>query len=48
MIHGINHITFSVSDIKRSTQFYKEVLKAKIVMENETIVFLLLGMFGLH
>ncbi|NHM92312.1 MULTISPECIES: metallothiol transferase FosB [Staphylococcus] len=43
MIQGINHITYSVSDIKRSKQFYKEVLKDKIVMENETIVFFTLG-----
>lgn len=43
MIQGINHITYSVFDIKRSTQFYKEILKANIVMENETIVFFTLG-----
>lgn len=48
MIQGINHITYSISDIKRSTQFYKEVLKAKIVMKMKQLSFLLLEMFGLH
>lgn len=43
MIQSINHITYSVSDIKKSTAFYKEVLMANIVMEKEKIVYFTIG-----
>lgn len=43
MIQSINHITYSVSDIKKSTAFYKDVLMANIVMEKEKIVYFTIG-----
>ncbi|KAB3533782.1 metallothiol transferase FosB [Alkaliphilus serpentinus] len=38
-IKGINHITFSVSDLKKSIKFYKEILNAKLLVEGETLAY---------
>ncbi|WP_436860217.1 VOC family protein [Staphylococcus caeli] len=33
IIQSINHVTYSVSDIKTSIAFYKDILKAEILVE---------------
>lgn len=43
MIQSINHVTYSVSDIKQSTIFYKDILKAKILVESDKTVYFTLG-----
>lgn len=43
MIQSINHVTYSVSDIKKSTIFYKDILKAKILVESDKTVYFTLG-----
>ena len=44
MIQSINHITYSVSDINQSINFYKYILKANILLEsNKTAYFILEG-----
>lgn len=35
MIRGINHITYSVSNITKSIEFYRDVLKAEILVEGK-------------
>ncbi len=32
MIQSINHVTYSVSNIKSSIEFYKNILKTKILL----------------
>lgn len=36
MINGLNHITFSVTNLTKSNEFYRDVLKAEILVEGET------------
>ena len=36
MIKGINHITYSVSNIAKSIEFYRDILGADILVEGET------------
>ncbi len=44
MIQSINHVTYSVSNIKSSIEFYKNILKTKILLRNEKIhISLLVG-----
>ncbi len=43
MIQSINHITYSVSDIKKSITFYKDILKAKILVESDKTEYFILG-----
>src|SRR5699024_5347869 len=46
MIQSINHLTYSVSDIKQSIVFYKDILKANILVEgNKTAYFTLGGLW---
>ncbi|MCM3717578.1 VOC family protein [Fictibacillus phosphorivorans] len=39
-VQGINHITIKVSDLKKATHFYQEILGAKIVHKGNTDVYL--------
>ncbi|MGJ5710806.1 VOC family protein, partial [Staphylococcus equorum] len=43
MIQSINHVTYSVSDIKTSIAFYKDILKAKILVESGKTAYFTLG-----
>ncbi|MEX5673531.1 FosB/FosD family fosfomycin resistance bacillithiol transferase [Staphylococcus cohnii] len=43
MIQSINHVTYSVSDISKSINFYKDILKAKILLESDKTAYFLLG-----
>lgn len=43
MIQSINHVTYSVSDIKTSIAFYKDILKAKILVERGKTAYFTLG-----
>ncbi len=43
LIQSINHVTYSVSDIKTSTAFYKDILKAKILLESDKTAYFTLG-----
>ncbi|MGW5358271.1 FosB/FosD family fosfomycin resistance bacillithiol transferase [Staphylococcus xylosus] len=43
MIQSINHVTYSVSDIKKSIIFYKDILKAEILVESDKTVYFILG-----
>ncbi|MDW4233434.1 FosB/FosD family fosfomycin resistance bacillithiol transferase [Staphylococcus saprophyticus] len=43
MIQSINHVTYSVSNIKQSITFYKDVLKAKILVESDKTAYFTLG-----
>ncbi|MFQ3726671.1 FosB/FosD family fosfomycin resistance bacillithiol transferase [Staphylococcus equorum] len=43
MIQSINHVTDSVSDIKTSIAFYKDILKAKILVESGKTAYFTLG-----
>ena len=46
MIQSITHLTYSVSDIKQSIVFYKDILKANILVEgNKTAYFTLGGLW---
>lgn len=46
MIRGINHITYSVSNITKSIEFYRDVLKAEILVEgNMSAYFNLAGIW---
>ena len=42
-MQGINHITFAVSDLFRSLQFYTEILELKLVHQWDKGVYLLAG-----
>lgn len=39
MIQSINHVTYSISDINKSIDFYKDILKAKILVESDKTVY---------
>ena len=43
MIKGINHITYSVSNIAKSIEFYRDILGADILVESETSAYFNLG-----
>lgn len=43
MIQSINHVTYSVSDIKTSIAFYKDILKAEILVESGKTAYFILG-----
>lgn len=43
MIQSINHVTYSVSDIKKSIIFYKDILKANILVESDKTAYFILG-----
>ena len=43
MIQSINHVTYSVSDIKQSIAFYKDILKANILVESNKTAYFTLG-----
>ena len=43
MIQSINHITFSVSDIKASIKFYRDILKGKILVEGDHTAYFTIG-----
>lgn len=43
MIQSINHVTYSVSNTKHSITFYKDILKAKILVESDKTVYFILG-----
>lgn len=46
MIQSINHVTYSVSNIKQSITFYKDILKANILVESDkTAYFTLSGLW---
>ncbi|WP_153043332.1 VOC family protein [Staphylococcus edaphicus] len=38
MIQSINHVTYSVSNIKESITFYKDILKVKILIVSDKII----------
>ena len=39
-IHGINHVTFSVSDLDKSILFYQGVFEAKLLLRGEGMAYL--------
>ncbi|MCE5097981.1 metallothiol transferase FosB [Staphylococcus devriesei] len=43
MIQSVNHVTYSVSNIKKSIEFYKNILKAKILLESDKTAYFTLG-----
>lgn len=43
MINGINHITFAIKDLKRSLDFYVELLGLKLVAKWDKGAYLLAG-----
>lgn len=43
MIQAVNHVTYSVSDIKKSVEFYKNILKAKILLESDKTAYFTIG-----
>ncbi|MCY1628004.1 FosB/FosD family fosfomycin resistance bacillithiol transferase [Staphylococcus pettenkoferi] len=43
MIKSINHVTYSVSDLKNSVDFYKNILKAKILLEGKNTAYFTVG-----
>ena len=45
MIQSINHVTYSVSDINKSINFYKIFLKAKILESDKSAYFTLGGLW---
>ncbi len=42
-IHGVNHITFSVSDLSRSLAFYESVFQATLLYQDDTTAYLNVG-----
>ena len=45
MIQSVNHVTYSVSDLERSVEFYRDVLKAEILVEGKkTAYFNIVGL----
>ncbi|HAP2020895.1 TPA: FosB/FosD family fosfomycin resistance bacillithiol transferase [Escherichia coli] len=43
MIQSINHVTYSVTDIKQSIAFYKDILKANILVESDKTAYFTVG-----
>ena len=43
MIQSINHVTYSVTDIKQSIAFYKDILKVNILVESDKTAYFTLG-----
>ncbi len=43
MIQSVNHVTYLVSDLKKSFEFYKYVLKAKILLESDKTDYFTIG-----
>lgn len=43
MIKSVNHVTYSVSDLPRSIRFYKDVLKAEILVEGKKTAYFNIG-----
>ncbi|WP_422404399.1 FosB/FosD family fosfomycin resistance bacillithiol transferase [Mammaliicoccus sp. JADD-157] len=43
MIQSINHVTYSVSDLKKSIVFYKDILKARILVESDNTAYFTIG-----
>lgn len=43
MIQSINHITYSVSNLSKSVSFYKDILKANILLESDKTAYFTLG-----
>lgn len=43
MIQSINHITYSVSNLSKSVSFYKDILKANILLESYKTAYFTLG-----
>lgn len=43
MIQSINHVTYSVTDIKQFISFYKDILKANILVESDKTAYFTLG-----
>ena len=43
MIKSINHVTYSVSDLQNSVDFYKNILKAKILLEGKNTAYFTVG-----
>lgn len=38
MIQSINNVTYSISNIKESITFYKEILKVKVLIVGDKII----------
>ena len=43
MIRGINHITYSVSDLARSIAFYRDTMGGKLLVEGDRMAYFDLG-----
>ncbi|HBI57141.1 MAG TPA: metallothiol transferase FosB, partial [Firmicutes bacterium] len=39
-IKGLNHITFAVADIDRATEFYTQILGARLLVKGEKAVYM--------
>ena len=39
-VHGLNHVTFSVSDLDKSILFYQSVFEAKLLLRAERMAYL--------
>jgi|SRR5699024_3129808 len=43
MISGLNHITYSVSDLNQSIKFYRDIMGGKLLVESERMAYFDLG-----